>query len=136
MTGTIPSRVAVITGGRGHKPTRRELRELHDVLEKNDIAIVRTGGASGVDTAIHEHVRDIWKRETWPAEKFGSWPACGPIRNGKMLAEGNVVLCVAFTGGDGTLNCISQATALQIPVHKIAFSRIESRKKRATKRTA
>ena len=122
-------RICVITGGRGHQPTPRELRELHDVLEDHDIAVVRTGGASGVDTAVHDHVRDIFDREVYPATDYGKWPACGPIRNRAMLKTGNVVLVVAFTGGDGTIDCMTQAKQRDIPVHVIACSVIESQKK-------
>lgn len=135
------TRVCVITGGRGHTPTPRELRELHTALEAHDIATVRTGtderlmaklrdtGIGGVDEHVYAHVRDIWDREMYPATDYGKWPACGPIRNRAMLKTGDVVLVVAFSGGDGTLDCITQAKQRDIPVHVITCSAIESRKK-------
>lgn len=129
-------RVAVITGGRGHHPTPRELRELHEVLEAHDITHVRTGGASGVDTAVYAHVRDIWSREEVKADWKAHGSAAGPIRNTAMLSTGDVVLVVAFSGGTGTADCVAQATKKDIPVHVISHSIIEPPKKRTRKKAA
>lgn len=129
-------RVAVITGGRGHRPTPRELRELHEVLERYDITHVRCGGASGVDTDVYAHVRDIWEREEWPADWKKHGAAAGPLRNTAMLSTGDVVLVVAFSGGAGTADCVAQATKKGIAVHVIQFSVIEPPKKRSRKKAA
>lgn len=110
------SRIAVITGGRDYEPTPAELRELHDVLTSRDIDIVRTGGATGVDTAIHNHVRDTFARESWPANWERDGKAAGPIRNAAMLSTPGVRLCVAFHGGAGTHNCIVAAKKRGIDV--------------------
>lgn len=109
-------RIAVITGGRDYTPTPRELGELHSVLTRRDIDIVRTGGCRGVDTVVHKHVRDVFERESWPAEDYGPWPACGPKRNAAMLSTRGVRVCIAFKGGAGTWNCIRAAKARGIDV--------------------
>ena len=53
---------------------------------------------------------DAWARlcghrvETYPAEDFGPWPACGPIRNNHMVSLGADV-CVAVIGECDSPRC-------------------------------
>lgn len=120
---TRPKRIAVVTGGRDYTPTPAELAELGRVLEDRDIEVVRTGGATGVDTVVHGHVRDIWERESWPADWKAHGKAAGPKRNAEMLSTPGVRLVVAFKGGAGTFNCIKQAKQRGVDVHVIGEGR-------------
>lgn len=112
-------RIAVVTGGRDYTPTPDELAELWRVLERRDIDVVRTGGATGVDTVVHEHVRDIFVRESWPADWKQHGRAAGPRRNAAMLSTPGVRIVVAFKGGSGTAGCVREAMARGIEVHAI-----------------
>lgn len=57
--------------------------------------------------------------EAFPADWAGQGRAAGPIRNARMLAEGGPDLVIAFPGGRGTANMVSQAEAAGVPVYTI-----------------
>jgi len=79
------------------------------------------GMANGADTLAFS-----WAEErghiihSFPAEwgKFGK--AAGPIRNRQMLDEGKPDLVIAFSGGRGTKNMISQALKRGVSVVEIS----------------
>lgn len=62
-----------------------------------------------------------WDVESHPAEDFGPWPRCGPIRNRYMVSLGAVV-CLAFyqrgAKNRGTANCALLAAVAGIEVRK------------------
>lgn len=116
-----PKRTAVITGGRDYHPTDDELEDMDEVLERRDIQLVITGGASGVDTIVHRYLELAQSHElrVMPADWNLHGKAAGPIRNKAMLSEPGVRQLVAFKGGNGTWNCIQTAKRLGIDVHVI-----------------
>lgn len=79
--------------------------------------VIIHGGARGADL-----LADSWAVTNWvPIEEFkADWKtygkAAGPIRNKQMLEEGKPTMVLAFPGGTGTANMISQAKAAGIPV--------------------
>lgn len=69
------------------------------------------GGARGADTLAGEWAKQrgidcIAYEANWALEGR----AAGPIRNKRMLDEGNPDLVIAFPGGRGTANMTRQAT--------------------------
>lgn len=78
------------------------------------------GAAKGADTLAHEWaeqrgIRIDWFRADWTKYR----KAAGPIRNTRMLEEGKPDLVIAFKGGKGTRNMITQALAANVPVEVI-----------------
>lgn len=74
------------------------------------ITAVIHGDYRGADTlakkwAVSNNVKDVPFKADWG--HLG--PAAGPIRNTRMLEEGRPDLVIAFPGGKGTLDCVSQA---------------------------
>lgn len=72
----------------------------------------------GADQLAHEIAkRHGWTTERYPAEDFGAWPSCGPIRNSHMVSLG-ANLCLAFPlpGSVGTWDCVRKANAAGIRV--------------------
>lgn len=83
---------------------------LGHLKRERSVSRVISGGAPGADTIAHQWavsqtIASIVMRAEW--KKFGR--AAGPIRNKRMLDEGKPDFIVAFTGGDGTDNMITQA---------------------------
>ena len=81
------------------------------------IAVVIHGGAKGADALAGEwaKLRDIAVacfEADWDAHGL----AAGPRRNTAMLNQGNPNWVIAFPGGKGTANMISQACVAGIPV--------------------
>lgn len=107
------------------------LREVDDWLN-TDVALVHGGCPTGADLLTH-----TWALasgipvERYPAEWFGTWPACGPIRNRFMVGLGADV-CLAFLGpctsrrcrrtdphtSHGATGCANLAEAAGIPVRR------------------
>lgn len=76
------------------------------------------GGARGADLmaanfGIGCGLEVIEFKADW--NKFGH--AAGPIRNKQMIEEGKPDMAVAFPGGEGTANMISQLIKAGIPVY-------------------
>jgi hypothetical protein len=76
-------------------------------------------GAPGCDQLVDALVReryDGFKLDPHPAEKFGRWPGCGPLRNSHMVALGAHV-CLAFPcrKSKGTVDCMTKAWKAGIP---------------------
>jgi UDP-N-acetylmuramoylalanine-D-glutamate ligase len=57
--------------------------------------------------------------ETYEADWDTHGKAAGPIRNKRMLDEGKPDLVVAFPGGRGTANMISQARKAGVEVIEV-----------------
>lgn len=78
------------------------------------------GGARGADQGAadwgkSEGVKVMEFKANW--KKHGK--AAGPIRNSKMIKEGKPDIVIAFEGGKGTQNMISQAEAEGIPIIRV-----------------
>lgn len=83
--------------------------------------LVIAGGANGVDTFAAEWA----KRRGIPCMVFpAAWDsplgrAAGPIRNGWMLRFGQPDLVLAFPGGPGTENMVTQAKKKGVEVRLV-----------------
>ena len=73
------------------------------------------GGAKGVDSLIAAWAlaREV-PVVAFPAEWERLGRIAGPLRNAQMLDKADIV--VAFPGGKGTLNTITQAFQREIPI--------------------
>jgi hypothetical protein len=136
--------IAVVTGGRDYSPSKSELDVFVGVLVKYEITVLRHGAANmaankvryargeppvGVDeiASLYAARALSLRLEAWPAEEWGAWPACGPMRNRAMvLGErggmnlGRARVVAAFHGGPGTRNCMYVGQANRIKIVKIA----------------
>ena len=88
-------------------------------IHKNNgpITLLIEGGASGADYMARRFAE--WRGipvKTFPADWDSHGRAAGPIRNKQMLDEGKPDLVVAFDGGIGTANMVSQARAAGVRV--------------------
>ena len=78
------------------------------------------GGARGADRQAREWAAASGIAvETYEADWQAHGPGAGPIRNRRMLDEGQPDLVVAFPGGPGTRNMVKQARARGILVHEM-----------------
>lgn len=117
--------------------TAAELRFLYNVLfslcidkdqkrhwMRKGLTIIH-GDAPGADRAAGKWPENTWaKVKAFPADwkKYGK--AAGAVRNKQMLDEGTPDLVVAFPGGKGTANMISQSLYRGVPVIKITQTQI------------
>jgi hypothetical protein len=82
------------------------------------IAHIIHGGAIGVDTLADKYAIDNWLtvdvyKADW--EQYGK--AAGPIRNQRMLDEGQPDMIIAINPGRGTRDMIARGRKADIPVH-------------------
>jgi hypothetical protein len=74
-----------------------------------DLTIIH-GNARGADSLADKWaVNNYTGLEVYPADWQKNKKAAGPIRNKQMLVEGKPDVVLAFAGGRGTANMISQA---------------------------
>jgi YspA, cpYpsA-related SLOG family len=77
------------------------------------------GGARGADRQAREWALDNGLDvQTFDADWHAHGRAAGPLRNQRMLDEGQPDLVVAFPGGRGTADMVRQARARGITVHE------------------
>jgi hypothetical protein len=124
-------RTIVVTGGRTYSDAARVAEVLgvvwmraamgHPAGSEDPPVIIRHGDATGADRLA----KDWCEENGVPDDPFpvvmSEWrtygKSAGPIRNARMLAEPPTPdLVVAFPGGTGTADCVTQARALGIPV--------------------
>jgi hypothetical protein len=105
-----------VTGGRHYKDEAHVFEVLNEYTKRSLVLIL--GDATGVDTfartwAENNGIPHTIHYADW--DKHGK--AAGPLRNKRMLEQANMLL--AFSGGKGTENCISQAKKAGIKVRMI-----------------
>lgn len=112
---------ALICGGRDYDDDRWMGAQLLRIADEvGEFTLVIHGGARGADL-----MADSWaKFVNVPTMRFdanwdGDGRAAGPIRNKLMLTEGKPDLVVAFPGGRGTANMISQARRAGVRVIEV-----------------
>lgn len=111
----------LVCGGRDFTDTVFVVNSLFRLEEDyGDFSVVIHGGAPGADTeagvfAKMRHAKEIVFRANW--KKHGK--AAGPIRNQRMLDEGQPALVVAFPGGRGTADMVRRARASGVPVIEV-----------------
>lgn len=111
----------LVCGGRDFADKSRVWRVLDKLHALHPIDVLIVGGASGAD-----HLAEQWAKHhqiahfVFPAQ-WRRLPlrAAGPVRNRRMLDEGKPDRVVAFPGGTGTENMVTQAKNAGLPVIRI-----------------
>lgn len=107
---------AIVCGGRNYSDQHRLFSE----LDGEGISVVIHGCASGADMlAVLWAVQMGIPVVAFPADWDKHGRAAGPIRNKQMLDDGKPDIVIAFPGGRGTENMISQAEAAGVLVRRI-----------------
>jgi hypothetical protein len=110
----------LVCGGRRYSDALTLGSWLGGIQRDHGITEIIQGGATGADflACRFADFKNIPVR-TFTAEwdRFGK--AAGPIRNRRMLEEGNPDLVVAFPGGTGTADMVSRARAANIKVIEV-----------------
>lgn len=100
--------VVVVCGGRDYRPSKADAWSLRAVLRMYGATEVLHGGAPGVDSWAGRVAERLGLPvRVFPADWDAHGRAAGPIRNRLMLNEAEAV--VAFPGGRGTADCVSEA---------------------------
>lgn len=108
----------LVCGGRDYVH-KWKVFEILDLF-KGQVQFIIHGAARGADLLAREwalinSIEELPFKADW--DRFGL--AAGPIRNKKMLVEGHPDLVIAFPGGKGTANMITQAEKAGVTVMKI-----------------
>lgn len=114
----------LVCGGRNFEDSEMLDMVLDEVHAETPITLVIQGLQSGADTlaarwADRHHIPCDGYRAEW--RRYGK-PA-GPIRNTRMLTEGEPDLVIAAPGGSGTADMVNQARRANVPVREIAYAR-------------
>lgn len=93
------------------------VEDLHQVAAARDLILVH-GACRGADALAAAFGGERgWTIEAHPAERFGPWPVCGPLRNKHMVSLGaDLLLAFPGPGSRGTHDCMRRARAAGIPV--------------------
>ncbi|MCJ2088359.1 DUF2493 domain-containing protein [Methylobacterium sp. E-005] len=117
----------LVCGGRDLEPAlvwnwleTNAQEECADALNRashNLITHVIQGGATGADAGADRWARAsripvLSFRADW--ERYGR--RAGPLRNTRMLVEGQPDVVIAFQGGAGTADLIRKARSMELPV--------------------
>lgn len=108
----------LVCGGREYG----DLPQVHKVLDRIKPSVIIHGGARGADQcaslyALAKGIPFIMVPAQWTVN-FGN--SAGPIRNGWMIKHCSPIdLVVAFPGGKGTKNMISQAKRAGIEIKRV-----------------
>lgn len=107
----------LVTGGRNYADSTR----VWEALACLRPSVVIHGDARGADThAAHWCLREASLDHGVEAEVYRpNWvlgPSAGPLRNQRMLDEGNPDLVLAFPGGRGTRDMVERARKADVPV--------------------
>ena len=103
----------LITGGRNYS----DETTVKQIIAALMPSMIIHGGASGADGLAEKVGRELEiERLVFEADWDKQGRAAGPLRNAKMIREGNPTLCVAFPGGWGTADCVSKCHQAGVPV--------------------
>lgn len=128
MYKLFPAPTVLVCGGRDYA-NKSHVHQVLDMIHRaNPIELLIHGDADGADKMADEwaEFREI-AVAAYPADWEKHGRAAGPIRNAEMLQE-NPDVILAFPGGSGTLNMVTQARKKGIPVHDIADAQIRSKR--------
>ncbi len=112
--------ILLVTGGRNYKDERLVRR----VLKTMDPQIVLFGDAAGADEFAEKwvHENDV-RHKRFDADWDRYDKGAGPVRNREMidyaLGFEPWPIVVAFPGGKGTANCVSQAKDMRLIVLRV-----------------
>lgn len=107
----------LVCGGRDFTDYQLLCNEMDKLpLDENQPITIIAGEARGADALAKRYAEECsWDYEGYPADWNTYGKGAGPIRNRQMLVEGVPGLVIAFPGGKGTENMISQAKAANVP---------------------
>lgn len=118
--------VLLVCGGRNYADRARVFDSLDRVAERMDITALRHGDCRGADLLAKAWgiARGVLVEDRPAAWRTGKGStvvnkAAGRERNAAMLAEGGVVACVAFPGGNGTADMVARCKAAGVPVWQV-----------------
>lgn len=116
MTG----RRVLVCGGRDYSDEGQVAVILDAEHAHSPIGVIIHGHARGADTLADQWAaRNNVSRHGFKAQWDKHGKAAGPIRNARMLEAGRPELVIAFPGGSGTQNMITQARAAGVPVIEV-----------------
>jgi len=115
----LVSRIIAVTGGRDYRDRATVFRVLDAERNTDGVTLLVHGGANGADLLADEWAvsRKVNRRVYYADWSHGL--SAGPRRNANMLRESDPHLLVAFPGGRGTANCVTQAERMGIRVLRI-----------------
>ena len=116
-----PFRV-LVCGGRKFTDRRLVFDTLDALAREHGVLFVIEGGQRGADSLARTWRHDrLQPGRTFYADWNRYGPGAGPIRNRKMLAEGQPDLVVAFPGNTGTADMMKQAGSppFSIPIQEV-----------------
>lgn len=101
----------LVTGGRDYANDFFVSMTLASIgkLFNDDVTLI-VGDATGVDAMARKSGEALgWNVQVFEADWDEHGRAAGPIRNKRMIEEGKPDVVVAYPGGRGTADCVSQA---------------------------
>lgn len=102
--------IVLITGGREYRNQREMFAVLDKLHAERNFTFLVHGDARGADQMSHRWAK---KRGVQPVAMEALWDtdgdSAGTKRNARMIAFAKPDLCVAFSGGRGTANCMRLA---------------------------
>lgn len=109
----------LVCGGRHFGNRALVYQTLDDLAKREVVDAIIEGDASGADRlagywARQRGIDNIKFRADWTLGR-----SAGPVRNMKMLKEGNPSLVIAFPGGKGTADMVARARESGIEVVEI-----------------
>ncbi len=117
-----PAEICILVcGARDYADMNRVYVVLDELDRERPVVMVIHGGSSGADRFASNWAceRGVHQRD-FPADWRAHGKAAGPIRNRRMLEEGEPDLVIAFPGGRGTADMVRQAKAAGVPVREVA----------------
>jgi hypothetical protein len=100
----------LVCGGRNFDDVNAVHGALDAIHAETPITFIIEGGARGADSlAQFWALSNEIPGKSYPADWETHGRAAGPIRNLEMLTDGKPDLVVAFPGGRGTQNMVTQA---------------------------
>lgn len=120
----------LVTGGRDYN-NRKEFRQILDIM---DPTLIVHGAARGADTLASLYCKQFKIAEkSYPANWGLHGVRAGPLRNIQMLEENpDLDLVIAFEGGKGTHNMVTEAKTRGFNVHIVGDW--YKKRKKSTKR--
>lgn len=111
----------LVTGGRDYNDSRKVYAVLDRLHAEAGIDCVIQGGANGADTlAVNWTHHAGVPSTTFLADWENQARFAGPVRNQRMLDEGNPDVVIAFPGGRGTADMVRKARKAGVQVVEIA----------------
>lgn len=106
----------LVCGGRNYNNKNFLFSILDKVNDLRGISLLIHGGAKGADSLAKAWAKDRGIDESPFLADWSLGRKAGPIRNSRMLHEGKPDGVVAFPGGRGTLDMITQAQKAGVKV--------------------